>query len=108
VVIGFHANPDFEQPADEPYRQAYEPFLSVLEEQVRDFRRPVLVTHGDNHEFVVDRPLTDRTTGRRLSNLTRMQVPGSPDVGWIRVTVTPGAEDPFAFESHIVPKWKYW
>jgi hypothetical protein len=108
VVVAFHANPDFELPADARYRQAYEPFLAALEEEVMAFHRPVLVTHGDNHEFVVDRPMVDRTTGRRLANLTRMQVPGSSDVGWIRVVVTPGAHDPFAFEPHIVPKWKYW
>ena len=108
VVIGFHANPDFEQPAGTRYRQAYEPFIAALEEEVEEFRRPVRVTHGDNHEFIVDHPLVHRTTGRRLNNLTRLQVPGSPDVGWIRVVVTPGAEDPFAFEPHVVPRWKYW
>ena len=108
VVVAFHANPNFEEPHDARYRQAYEPFLAALEEEVRIFRRPVLVTHGDNHEFVVDRPLVDRTTGKRLQNFIRMQVPGSSDVGWVRVVVTPGAEDPFAFETHIVPKWKYW
>ena len=108
VVITFHANPDFEQPADGRYRQAYEPFLDALEKEVLAFRRPVLITHGDNHEFIVDRPLVDRATGRRIENLTRMQVPGSPDVGWIRVVVTPGAKSPFAFEPHVVPKWKYW
>ncbi len=108
VVIGFHANPDFEQPADTRYRQAYEPFLAAFEDEVLEFRRPVLVTHGDNHEFVVDHPLVHLTTGRRLDNFTRLQVPGSSEVGWIRVVVTPGAEVPFAFESHVVPKWKYW
>lgn len=108
VVIAFHANPDFEQPAGTRYRQAYEPFLTALEQEVLAFGRPVLVTHGDNHEFVADHPLVDRATGHRLNNLTRMQVPGSADVGWVRVVVTPDAEDPFDFESHVVPKWKYW
>ncbi len=44
----------------------------------------------------------------RLENLTRVQVPGSPLVGWVRVTVTPGADEPFAFESNVVPAWKHW
>jgi hypothetical protein len=61
----------------------------------------VLVAHGDDHEFTVDRPL-------ELANLTRLEVPGSPDVGWVRVTVTSSARNPFAFENHVIPHWKYW
>lgn len=108
VVIGFHANPDFEEPVNDPYRQAFEPFVKVLEEEVERYGKPVLMVHGDAHDYIVDHPLTRRTTGRRLKNLTRMEVPGSPAVGWVRVVVTPGAASPFAFESRVVPGWKYW
>ncbi len=112
VVLAFHASPEFEEPFDRPYRQAYEPFLTALEEEAATFARPVLVVHGDNHEYLVDRPVTDRRTGRTLENLTRLQVPGSPDVGWVRVVVSPAtdsdAETRFDFHPWIVPKWKYW
>jgi hypothetical protein len=73
---------------------------------VERFRRPVLAMHGDNHDYIVDRPLSRR--GQRLENFSRLQVPGSPDVGWVRVIVNPGAADPFSFEKHVVPRWKYW
>jgi hypothetical protein len=56
----------------------------------------------------VDHPLLRRTTGRGLEILTRLQVPGSPEVGWVRVVVTPGVEAPFTFEKHVIPAWKYW
>jgi hypothetical protein len=108
VVIGFHANPAFEEPAGDSYRQAFEPFLTALEEEVERYGKPVLVVHGDDHIYTVDHPLARRTTGRRLANLTRMQVPGSPEVGWVRVVVKLGAESPFSFESRVVPSWKYW
>lgn len=108
VVLGFHANPAFEAGADDSYRQAFEPFLGTLEEEVERFQGPVLVAQGDDHEYIVDQPLVRRTTGRRLANLTRLQVPGSPEVGWVRVVVTPGAANPFAFERHVLPRWKYW
>jgi hypothetical protein len=68
----------------------------------------VLLAHGDGHEYTVDQPLVRRTTGRPLGNVTRLQVPGSPAVGWVRVIVTPGSANPFAFEKHEVPRWKYW
>lgn len=108
VVLAFHASPGFGSPEDDPYRRAYEPFLEVLEEEVERFGGPVLLIHGDDHVYTVDRPLVRRTTGEVLPNLTRLQVPGSPQVGWVRVVVTPGAEAPFAFEDHVVPRWKYW
>ena len=108
VVIGFHANFGFEEPATNAYRQAYEPFILTLEEEAERFQRPVLIVHGDGHEYMIDHPLVRRTTGRRLLNLTRMKVPGSPRVGWVRVFVRPGAVNPWAFEQHVVPGWKYW
>ena len=102
VVLAFHANPAFEEDLRSGYRRAYEPFLAALADEVARLERPVLVVQGDNHEYLVDHPLA------RLPNFTRLQVPGSPRVGWVRVVVTPGAESPFAFEQHVVPRWKYW
>ena len=63
--------------------------------------RPAHAWGFEAHKFIVDRPL-------ELANLTRLEVPGSPDVGWVRVTVTPSARNPFAFEKHVIPQWKYW
>ncbi len=108
VVLSFHASPDFEEPVDNPYRQAFEPFITAVEEEAERFARPVLLAHGDGHVYTVDSPLVRRTTGLRLENLTRLQVPGSPAVGWVRVVVSPGAENPFSFSAHVVPRWKYW
>jgi len=108
VVICFHGHPAFEESADDPYRQSFEPFITAVEEEVEQFARPVLVAHGDHHVYTVDHPLVRRTTHRRLENLTRLEVPGSPNVGWVRVTVTPGADNPFAIQAHVVPRWKYW
>ncbi len=108
VVLGFQANADFENPVDDSYRRAFNPFILAVEEEAERFPRPVLLAHGDGHNYTVDHPLVRRTTRRRLKNLTRLQVPGSPLVGWVRVVVAPGAESPFAFEEHVVPRWKYW
>ena len=33
---------------------------------------------------------------------------GSPHVGWVRVTVTPDAEQPFEFDAHVLPRWLLW
>jgi hypothetical protein len=108
VVLALHANPGWNAPPDNAYRRSYEPFIETLEEEVARFEGPVLLVQGDDHEFVVDQPLVSRSTGARLTNLTRMQVPGSPQVGWVRAVITPGDPVRFAFESRIVPMWKHW
>jgi hypothetical protein len=108
VVISFHASPDFDDSPDDPDRKPFEPFLTALEEEAERFSRPVLIAHGDDHTYTIDHPLVHSATKRRLENVTRLEVPGSPQVGWVRVVVTPGAENPFAFEPHVVPRWKYW
>jgi hypothetical protein len=106
VVLAFHGTLGFGQPI--VARRFYEPFAAALEEEVERFGKPVLAVHGDFHEFIVDYPLVRQTTGQWLANFTRLQVPGSPDVGWVRVVVTPGAAQPFAFEPLIVSRWKVW
>jgi hypothetical protein len=98
VVIAMQGAPFDEEPKD---REPFEPFLMTLREEAERFQRPVLIAHGDHHEYQVDRQLG-------LANLTRLEVPGSPNVGWVRVTVTPDAREPFAFDSHVIPRWKYW
>lgn len=108
LVLGFHANPAFERAAGHLYRQHFEPFLTALEEEAEAFARPILVVHGDNHDYIVDRPLIRRTTGRTIENLTRLQVPGSPAVGWVRVVVSDDATPAFSFDTRVVPGWKYW
>ena len=59
----------------------------------------MLAIHGDWHDYIVDQPLTSRATDRHLSNVTRLQVPGSFDVGWVRVTFTSGSEEPFRLRA---------
>ncbi len=104
-----HADPEFKAPVDNPYRQAYEPFMESLEEVVEQFDGPVLLVHGDNHEFIVDRPLVRRTTRRVLENFTRLEVFGSPDIGWVEVAVdTTSSSERFRFLPHRMPRWMFW
>jgi hypothetical protein len=102
VVIAFHAGTHLELPPGHDWRKPFEPFLAALEQEAARFGKPVLVIHGDDHVYTVDHPIP------RIPNLTRMEVPGSPRVGWVRVTVNLAAAQPFSFENYVVPRWKYW
>lgn len=108
IVIALHAEMLPDSPLDDPERAPFDAILLALEEQSERYGGPVLLIHGDDHEYRVDHPLERRTTGRTLENFTRMEVPGSPEVGWVHVTVRPGADPPFSFTPQVVPRWKYW
>ena len=63
-----------------------------------EFGRPVLVVHGDFHEFEVDRPFiasTGETAPLQYANITRLQVFGSPEIKAVRVSVEP--DTPWVF-----------
>ena len=96
VVLMMQANPKFdEKPAR---RTGYNAFLSELEAEAREFKKPVLLVHGDTHTFRVDRPFNGKQNGRPVENLTRLETFGSPHVGWVKVTIDPGAAAPFKIE----------
>ena len=108
IVLFFHANLSLESSEAHAERKTYDPFILALEELVELSSRPVLAIHGDDHELTIDRPLRRRTTGEPLPQFQRLQVPGSPDVGWVRVVIPPGPQPEFQFDVTIVPRWKYW
>ncbi len=105
VVLVTQANPGFLGPRvritglEEGFRDSF----FVLEDEVITFKKPVLLIHGDSHEFHYDKPLISLRTGALLDNLTRLEVPGSADVHWIRVSVDPAKASLFSVEHVDVP-----
>ncbi len=74
----------------------YDPLLAQLAAGARLLGRPVLFVHGDTHVYKFDRPFLD-STGAAVGNLARVEVPGDPVVGWVKVTVDPN--DPQLFRA---------
>jgi hypothetical protein len=106
VVVSFHADPGFNGSRND--QAPFKPLLDTFEDEAVAFGKPILLIHGDSHHFITDTPLKSRVTSQTIANVTRLEVPGSPEVGWVRVVVTPGATPSFAFEERLVPRWKYW
>jgi hypothetical protein len=94
VVLFFHANPSFERGVDYARRKPFNAFVERLRDRAQAFARPVLLAHGDHHWYLVDAPFAD------LPRVVRLQVPGSPFVGWVKVSVPEGGADGgfFVFE----------
>jgi hypothetical protein len=66
----------------------YSAMLETLAREALRYDGQVLVVHGDTHIYKYDRPLVDPRSGQKVANVTRLEVFGSPFVGWTRVTVT--------------------
>ncbi len=89
LVIFAHADP-----WERSDNAIFAPFLQEMADGAKRIGRPVLFVHGDSHIPRVDQPFTD-AGGRRVDNLTRLEVPGFPIVGWMKVTVDPNDPDLF-------------
>jgi hypothetical protein len=91
LVLAIQANPLFENAAGPA---GYRGFKDRLVALMRRFQGPVLVLHGDTHRFRMDRPLVDPVRGIPFERLVRVEVPGSPSVGGVWITVDPDAQEP--------------
>ncbi|MDF1722739.1 MAG: hypothetical protein P1U65_18860 [Minwuia sp.] len=96
LVIAIHANPEFRK-ADKGFART----LAALAAGAASYGGPVLLVHGDTHSYRTDRPLHDEND-RLVRNLWRLEVPGSPDVGAVIVTIDPTATPPFSFRPLLV------
>jgi hypothetical protein len=96
LVVFFHANPMFDRAHEGPIarRDGFRGFKDELVRLARDFGKPVLLIHGDTHSYQFNQPLRD-ADGRVVPNVWRLEVPGSPFVNWVRVTIDPTQSPPF-------------
>ena len=93
LVIMIQADPLFEST---PGPHGFRAFKAQLVALMGQFPGPVLLIHGDTHHYRHDHPLFDPVRGIPFERLTRVEVPGSPLLGGVWVTVDPGAAEPFA------------
>ena len=83
VVIALHANPRLHRSGEHVFAS----LVRRIAEHTASFRGEVLLIHGDTHEYTVDHPLKRDGTDEVLTNFTRLETFGSPDIGWVRVVV---------------------
>lgn len=94
MVLLFHANPLFERASPAP---GFAPFLDDLDQLLASYPGPVLAVHGDTHRFQFNQPLIgDRSGSSGGDRFWRLEVPGSPFLGAVWVSVTDDPAQPFA------------
>lgn len=98
AVVMMQANPDFE---GQFRRRAgvgdgFAALREALLAHALRFGRPMLLVHGDGHVYFQDRPLVDPSTGAPVANFVRVQVPGSPQVRWLKAGISSKRRGVFA------------
>ena len=105
VVLLLQANPGFpgSRVRVSQLESGFREIFFHLEDEAVVFNRPVLLIHGDSHEFHIDKPLLGTRSGRVIDTIMRLEVPGSADVHWVRVRVNPAKPASlFSFEHEDI------
>lgn len=96
------ANPGFELSATNRARLGYNEFVELLTKETIDFKKPVVLVHGDTHFFRIDKPMVHPETNQRVENFTRVETFGYPDVHWLRARVNVDDPEVFSFRAQLV------
>lgn len=78
----------------------YAMVAQAIQEGAARFGKPVLLIHGDDHEFMIDRPflaVEGEDQPVKGANLTRLQVYGAPEIRAVRVGVDTATPEVFSF-----------
>ena len=102
LMLIMQANPHFDLARTNKLRAGFNDFLDALERETVNFKRPVVLVHGDSHYFRIDKPLLGTRSKRRIENFTRVETFGNPDVHWVRASVDSRNPNVFSFEQRIV------
>jgi len=102
VVVMFQADPWWELEGREDQRSGFTDTLAALKRNAIRFGRPVLIIHGGQHKFIIDKPLYLHR--RLIYNATRLMVFGDNEVHGVLVNVDTDDADVFSFRTITVPQ----
>ena len=86
LVIFIHADPLRGRDHDRKVGRPFGRTVKALKHGALIFKKPVLVVHGDFHEYKLDKPFAT-ASGRTIENLTRLEVQGAPEVWATRIDI---------------------
>ena len=86
----------------------YRETLQLLSKSAEEFKRPILLIHGDSHRLIIDQPLKTIDQKQVLENVIRLEVMGANQVQAVEIEVKPGAEQPFGFTPILLRENRSW
>lgn len=103
VVLGFQADPFAADFGTEGYSPGMEHLLNTIEAGARDFAKPVLLIHADDHNYHLDDPVAFVKGGEPVPNVTRLGVFGEESRHAVIVVVDPDRPGLFLCGPLLVP-----
>lgn len=98
AVLAFHAEL-FEGTGGSRVSPAYTSIVNEMKLAAELYENPILLVHGDQHRFTIDRPFSTFGTGKlNLGNVVRLQVFGDPEIRGVQVTVDTSTPWVFGYE----------
>ncbi|GAA6618859.1 hypothetical protein [Scytonema sp. NUACC26] len=83
-------------------RQRFNDLINAFQTELKNYSKQVILIHGDSHYFRIDKPLNN-SEGTVITNFTRIETFGSPNVHWLRLTVNPRNPNLFEVNQEILP-----
>ncbi|MBI2744655.1 MAG: metallophosphoesterase [Burkholderiales bacterium] len=100
VLIVVQGNPGFEAARAGQPRPGYRDFIAQLRKETEAYAGQVVLVHGDTHRQQINQPLFDEAGQKVLGNFTRVEIYGSPFMGWVQGTLDPASPTVFSFTPH--------
>lgn len=98
IFLMIHANMGFDN--NDSDHKGFQAILESLEDTVRNFSKPVLLAHGDTHEFRFDTPTI--FSASPPVNFFRVEAFGPQEGGWVRIKVNPDSKTVFEIIEELI------
>lgn len=82
----------------------YRDSLYILSTYSGNFKKPILLIHGDSHRLIIDQPLKSVNQKHIIENVLRLQVMGADQVQAVEISVDSSQEQPFSFTPILLLK----
>jgi hypothetical protein len=82
--------------------------LQLLSKNAEEFKKPILLIHGDSHRLIIDQPLRTIDQKHVLENVIRLEVMGADQVQAVEIQINPGVEQPFSFTPILLRENRHW
>lgn len=102
LVVAIHANP-FALSKFAAVRYELHPYAGILlslTEGAARFNKPVLLIHGDTHNYKFDQPFPKSEDSQ--GNIHRLEGIGSPTIGWVEVLISNDESTPFEVTPYFI------
>ena len=97
IVFGYQADMFYTPTQATHAESGYRDTLHTLSKHAQEFKKPVLLIHGDSHRLIIDQPLKTIDQKYVVENVLRLEVMGAEQVQAVKVQVNPKSEQPFSF-----------